>query len=320
MTDLMKLAEAYAWHSVHGAATNGESVIGARDALQEAIEALIAERDAWMGNYQETSHLCLNTIFERDQLRIKIEGEAVAVKLWCETCEGKGTVDNTLGGDNPNSTDHDSCPDCDGSGGFVSSVYRNHPAPEAPVVEQIQSLQEQIALLEGTLESRERNISELQAENERLKDQIDGFVNGQNQLFDAAKVLEAERDALQAECAEHKENAMRNARQAVAFRAERDQLQAQLDAMGKGEAVAYIQTQKGGEVELVWDKDEELDGALYEYAPLYAEPKALAPLTQQQRMGVWNVVKTEGDGKWEFSFSDVVNAVEAAHGIQKGGQ
>ena len=41
-------------------------------------------------------------------------------------------------------------------------------------------------------------LEALQAENERLKDQIDGFVNGQNQLFDAAKVLEAERDALAA--------------------------------------------------------------------------------------------------------------------------
>ena len=60
-------------------------------------------------------------------------------------------------------------------------------------------------------------------------------------------------------------------------------------------------------------------------AKLRAERDALAaklvPLTQKQRMAVWNSVKTEGDGKWEFSFSDVVNAVEAAHGIQaKGGQ
>jgi len=39
--ELRKLAEAYAWHSVHGAATNGESVMGARDALHEAIEALM---------------------------------------------------------------------------------------------------------------------------------------------------------------------------------------------------------------------------------------------------------------------------------------
>jgi hypothetical protein len=39
--------------------------------------------------------------------------------------------------------------------------------------------------------------------------------------------LQSAIEALQAECAEHKENAMRNARQAVAFRAERDQLQAE---------------------------------------------------------------------------------------------
>jgi len=51
-------------------------------------------------------------------------------KLWCETCEGKGTVDNTLGGNNINATDHDPCPDCDGSGGFISSVYRTTPPAE----------------------------------------------------------------------------------------------------------------------------------------------------------------------------------------------
>ena len=57
--------------------------------------------------------------------------ESEPVKLWCETCEGKGTVDNTLGGDNINATDHDPCPDCDGSGGFISSVYRAAPPAEA---------------------------------------------------------------------------------------------------------------------------------------------------------------------------------------------
>jgi septal ring factor EnvC (AmiA/AmiB activator) len=37
--ELMKLAEAYAWHSVHGAETNGESVVGAKDALQDALQS-----------------------------------------------------------------------------------------------------------------------------------------------------------------------------------------------------------------------------------------------------------------------------------------
>jgi hypothetical protein len=37
-------------------------------------------------------------------------------QIWCSTCEGGGTVDNTLGGDNINATTHDKCPDCDGLG------------------------------------------------------------------------------------------------------------------------------------------------------------------------------------------------------------
>lgn len=41
--------------------------------------------------------------------------EVAPVKHWCETCEGLGTIDETLGGEsfsNPKAT----CPDCDGQG------------------------------------------------------------------------------------------------------------------------------------------------------------------------------------------------------------
>lgn len=41
--------------------------------------------------------------------------EVSPVKHWCETCEGLGTIDETLGGEhfsNPKAT----CPDCDGQG------------------------------------------------------------------------------------------------------------------------------------------------------------------------------------------------------------
>jgi len=57
-----------------------------------------------------------------------------------------------------------------------------------------------------------------------LLDERDAYQQAADKMAAEYKV---ERDALQAECAEHKENAMRNARQAVAFRAERDQLQAE---------------------------------------------------------------------------------------------
>lgn len=46
------------------------------------------------------------------------------LQLWCGTCEGGGTVDNTLGGGNINATAHDPCPDCDGKGYIVSHRYR----------------------------------------------------------------------------------------------------------------------------------------------------------------------------------------------------
>lgn len=158
-------------------------------------------------------------------------------------------------------------------------------------------------------------------------------------------------EALQSECAEHKENAMRNARQAVAFRAARDQLQAEneriahannalklavsglqakLDAMGKGEAVQFlcdatrfkVRQHEGDEAGRIYGLPSELNGRWVALVAAdddchlkLAAPKALAPLTQQQRMAVWNDVKSEGYGRWEFSFADVVDAVEKAHGI-----
>jgi hypothetical protein len=50
---------------------------------------------------------------------------------------------------------------------------------------------------------------------------------------EARAALQSAIEALQAECAEHKENAMRNARIAVSIRAERDQLQSKLVAAPK---------------------------------------------------------------------------------------
>jgi hypothetical protein len=77
--ELIKLAEAYAWHSVHGAETNGESVIGARDALHEAIESLQAERDHtmqdsqhWSDRYQAMNKELKHVISERDALAAKL--------------------------------------------------------------------------------------------------------------------------------------------------------------------------------------------------------------------------------------------------------
>lgn len=46
--------------------------------------------------------------------------------------------------------------------------YKDYIPAAAEAAEAIEALQEENALLEGTLESRERNIAEMQAENERL--------------------------------------------------------------------------------------------------------------------------------------------------------
>lgn len=77
-----------------------------------------------------------------------------AAKYWCETCEGLGTVDETLGGE-PFSNPKAPCPDCGGQGwhsspalgmryriefdGFVGTVigsYRRLDGEEGVVMQQ----------------------------------------------------------------------------------------------------------------------------------------------------------------------------------------
>lgn len=138
-------------------------------------------------------------------------------------------------------------------------------------------------------------------------------------------------EALQAECAEHKENAMRNARIAVSIRAERDQLQSKLgdaiqssahwqhqfteaqaenerlmaerkalsdsakevvrlrdalqsklDAMGKGEPVAYSVGNT-----LKWHEGKGMTNT-----QLYAAPKALAPRFTECRIELVGAIHT----------------------------
>jgi hypothetical protein len=137
------------------------------------------------------------------------------------------------------------------------------------------------------------------------------------------EALIAERDALQAENERLTMRLKLTSDTMNSYNMQRAALSEQLDAMGKGEAVAYIQTQKGGEVELVWDKDEELEGELYAYSPLYAAPKALAPLTDEQIDEIWLRISDEYDRTCEgYESHNFARAIEAAHGIHaaKGGQ
>ena len=46
------------------------------------------------------------------------------------------------------------------------------------------------------------------------------------------------------------------------------------------EPVAFIRSDRHGDVALEWDKDEDLEGGLYFYEPLYTSPPASKPLTQ----------------------------------------
>jgi uncharacterized small protein (DUF1192 family) len=154
-------------------------------------------------------------------------------------------------------------------------------------------------------------VSALQAENERLKAELD---KAQDEIHCAESSLEAfscefeaevfnqgfdclgdfvqalwtasngQRDALQAKCAglEHVKNA---------FELQMLTLQSRLDAMGKGEPVVYVSAYELEQFSKVNDfmaatlRKHPTDGRV----ALYAAPKALAPLTNEQmEKGQWD--------------------------------
>lgn len=132
-------------------------------------------------------------------------------------------------------------------------------------------------------------------------DYADKVARGKSGTQESRVALQSAIDALQAECAEHKENAIRNARIAVSIRAERDALQAKLDAMGKGEPVpewylpriTEVRTRLASLSSAMRPDDSlgmvlgNLSGQLAScerVALRYAAPKALAPLKDEPWM------------------------------------
>lgn len=92
--------------------------------------------------------------------------------------------------------------------------------------------------------------------------------DGMAWLYQHVSDVEAERDALQAENEQFRLLAKANSEALGAALVERDALQAKLDAMGKGEPVAYSVGNT-----LKWHEGKGMTNA-----QLYAAPKALAPL------------------------------------------
>jgi len=164
---------------------------------------------------------------------------------------------------------------------------------------------------------------------------------------EAKTMLQSAIEALQAECAEHKENAMRNARIAVSIRAERDALQSKLDTATQSSAHWQHQcTELQAENEkfrlLAKANSEALGAALAERDALQArlnamnKGEALAPLTDEQcraSFEAWYAsapdAEPEPERTYELTDESMTELTkdciwlgwQAAHGIHaKGGQ
>lgn len=126
------------------------------------------------------------------------------------------------------------------------------------VVSAIEALQSKLGDAIQSSAHWQHQFTEAQAENERLKEQIACFVNGQNQLFEVAKILEDERDSLQS----------------------------RLDALSKGEPIYQYLMGDGSWI----DQTKHSYDYNRNHAPnavvriVYAAPKALAPLKDEPWM------------------------------------
>jgi len=144
----------------------------------------------------------------------------------------------------------------------------------------IEALQSKLGDAIRSLANWQHQCTELQAENERLK---------------------AEREALRD-----------SANEVVRLR---EQLQSRLDAMGKGEAVAYrawFDADNGARwLFTLWPEEERLN---VEWEPLYAAPKALAPLTDEQIEHLVDISYKHWQDKTTFDIA-AVRADFRAHGI-----
>ncbi len=172
----------------------------------------------------------------------------------------------------------------------------------------------------------QHQCTELQAENERMKAQT------QTLLYDCntwAQELKNERR--------------------LSFRAERDKLQARLDAMGKGEAVQFlcdatrfkVRQHEGDEAGRIFGLPSELNGRWVALVAAdddchlkLAAPEALAPLTEDAERTAFEAwvkesagdLRTFGSGSNKHYLNSAVNNAwggwkQRAHGIHaKGGQ
>lgn len=116
-----------------------------------------------------------------------------------------------------------------------------------------------------------------------------------DEVLQARDALQSAIEALQAESASMKQIAELNAHIAIDLKAEREALQSKLDAMGKGEPVAWIKYLIGAEAKPNGQCYDIVFVACDGYEPLYAAPKALAPepLTDKEDWDVRGILASK---------------------------
>ncbi len=199
--------------------------------------------------------------------------------------------------------------------------------------EAIEALQSKLGDAIRSLANWQHQCTELQAENERLKSELD---KAQDEINCAESSLEAFSCEFESEVFNQGFDCLGDFAQALwtASNDQRNALQSRLDAMGKGEAVAWSVTVGDDykncieishcESDVVAQYEESIAGgfeSIYTLHKLYAAPKALAPFAIPADVleAATNMQKNHYRGPlaWAVKVIDFV----AAHGIHaKGGQ
>lgn len=91
-----------------------------KDALFRHLVAYrLGEKNDKETGKSHLAHLITNALilmhFDKEAEKRPVE----PAKYWCETCEGVGTIDETLGGVSPYARSDQECPDCSGEGYWI---------------------------------------------------------------------------------------------------------------------------------------------------------------------------------------------------------
>ena len=201
--------------------------------------------------------------------------------------------------------------------------YKDYIPAAAEAADAFEALQEELSTLDVLLEECKMDwsgdVTQLKAEHKheiealqsKLGDAIQSSAHWQHQFTEA----QAENERLKSE----REALRDSAKEVIRLR---DQLQSQLDAMGMGEPVGFVAPHELKDLSEGFPATVVMFRSNKRTVPLYAAPKSMAPLTDEQMRDAFASTVNDpepfselvNDPIWQ-ELVEITRAIERAHGI-----